>query len=309
MIDTEFNQDASAFRHFNRFYTQKVGVLEEDYLCSPLSLSKVRVLYELAHRRKATSTEIGKVLGLDAGYLSRIVNNFAQEGLIDSKPSKTDGRQTILRLTKQGLKIFATLNARAEEKASTILNPLATNDRNRLFNAMRTVESVLGGQHDNESSYVLRTPHAGDLGWIVHRHGALYFEEYGWDERFEALVAGIIAGFVQHHDDKRERCWIAEKDGEIVGCVFLVKKSATVAQLRLLLVEPKERGLGIGTRLVDECTAFARSTGYRSIVLWTNSVLHAARHTYEKAGYRLVRKKHHHSFGHDLIGETWELKL
>ena len=308
MINT-FDENASTFRQFNRFFTQKIGVLDEDYLGSRFSLSKVRVLYELAHRRKATATEIGKELGLDAGYLSRIISNFAEEGLIDSKPSKTDGRQAILQLTKQGLKTFATLNARAEEKAATMLNPLTANERERLFDAMRTVESVLGGQHNTESSYALRTTHAGDLGWIVHRHGALYFQEYGWDEHFEGLVASIVAEFVEHLDPKRERCWIAEKDHEIVGCVFLVKKSATVAQLRLLLVEPKARGLGVGTRLVDECTAFAKSVGYRSIILWTNDVLHAARHVYEKAGYRLVREENHHSFGHDLVGETWKLKL
>lgn len=308
MINT-FDQSASTFRQFNRFFTQKIGVLDEDYLGSRFSLSKVRVLYELAHRRKATATEIGKELGLDAGYLSRIISNFAEEGLIDSKPSKTDGRQAILQLSKQGLKAFANLNARAEERAAAILNPLTANERERLFDAMRTVESVLGGQRNTESTYILRAPHAGDLGWIVHRHGALYFEEYGWDEHFEGLVASIVAEFVEHLDPKRERCWVAEKDHQIVGCVFLVKKSATVAQLRLLLVEPKARGLGVGTRLVDECTAFAKSVGYRSIILWTNDVLHAARHVYEKAGYQLVRKENHHSFGHDLVGETWELKL
>ncbi len=308
-MNNTFDPNASTFRQFNRFFTQKIGVLDEDYLGTRFSLSKVRVLYELAHRRKATATEIGKELGLDAGYLSRIISTFAEEGLIESKPSKTDGRQTILRLTKQGHKTFVTLNARAEEKATAILNPLTVNERERLFAAMRTVESVLEGEHSTESSYVLRALHAGDLGWIVHRHGALYFEEYGWDEHFEGLVASIVAEFVEHLDPKRERCWIAEKDHEIVGCVFLVKKSVTIAQLRLLLVEPKARGLGIGSRLVDECTPFAKAAGYWSIILWTNDVLHAARHIYEKAGYQLVRTEKHHSFGHDLVGETWVLKL
>jgi len=201
------------------------------------------------------------------------------------------------------------LNNRAQDEVRTLLNSIGVADQNRLIGAMHTIEDMLGSREMKKTPYLLRPPRPGDMGWVVHRHGAIYSQEYGWDERFEALVARIVAGFMEHFDAKRERCWIAERDAEIVGSVFLVKKSATVAQLRLLLVEPNARGLGIGTRLVEECTSFARAAGYRKITLWTNSVLHAARHTYRKSGYRLVRKESHQSWGHSLVSETWELQL
>ncbi len=308
-METDFDQRVGAVRRFNRFYTKQIGVLQEGYLESPFSLTEVRVLYELAHCEKTTASELGKELGLDAGYLSRILRGFEKRGLIDKKPSEADGRQSLLWLTEQGRAAFAPLNARSHDEIGAMLSGLSGVEQDRLVEAMRTIEGLLGARPDQKAPYVLRPPHAGDMGWVVHRHGVLYSQEYGWDEQFEALVASVVAEFVQHYDQKRERCWIAERNDEIVGSVFIVKQSETVAKLRLLLVEPEARGLGIGTRLVDECVRFARSVGYRKITLWTNSVLHAARHIYEEAGFRLAHQEPHHSFGHDLIGETWELKL
>jgi DNA-binding MarR family transcriptional regulator/GNAT superfamily N-acetyltransferase len=296
-------------RQFNRFYTQRIGVLREGLLKSPFSLTQSRVLYELAHRAECTATGLGRDLGLDAGYLSRILGDFEKRGLLARKPSDTDGRQSLLRLTRKGQKAFAPLHARSREEISAMLTRLSGAEQGRLIEAMLTIEELLGARPEPKAPYLLRPHQPGDMGWVVHRHGVLYAQEYGWDEQFEALVAGITAKFIQHYDPKRERCWIAEKDGEIVGSVFLVKRSATVAKLRLLLVEPSARGLGIGTRLVGETIQFARRAGYRKIALWTNSVLVSARRIYEAAGFRLVDQEPHHSFGKDLVGESWELKL
>ncbi len=303
------DQRAEATRFFNRFYTQKIGVLHGGLLGSPFSLAEVRVLYELAHREASTATELSKVLELDMGYLSRILRSFKQRGLIDKRPSDADGRQKLLSLTGKGRKVFAPLNARAHDEICVMLRDLSTVEQSRLIEAMHTIERLLGTQPEHKVPYILRLHQPGDMGWIVYRHGVLYSQEYGWNEEFEALVASIAAKFIQHYDPKKERCWIAERDDEIVGSVFLVKQSKDVAKLRLLLVEPKARGLGIGTRLVNDCVSFARSVGYRKIRLWTNNVLVAARHIYEKTGFRLVEEEPHHSFGHDLIGETWELVL
>jgi DNA-binding MarR family transcriptional regulator/GNAT superfamily N-acetyltransferase len=309
MTKTDLSQRVEAVRRFNRFYTQQIGVLQEGLLRSPFSLAEARVVYELAHHEKTTATELGNELHLDAGYLSRILSSFKKRGLVDKQPSKSDGRQSILWLTEQGQEAFAMLNARSHNEIEAMLNELSTEDQRRLVEAMLVIERLLGAQPEHKVPYLLRPHQPGDMGWVVHRHGVLYTEEYGWDEKFEALVADIVAKFIQNYDPKRERCWIAEKDGENVGSVFLVRQSDAVAKLRLLLVEPKARGLGIGTRLVDECLRFARRAGYRKITLWTNNVLLAARHIYEKAGFRLVHEEPHHSFGHDLIGETWELEL
>lgn len=309
MAHADVSQRAAAVRQFNRFYTRQIGVLTEAYLHSPFSLTQARVIYELAHREQATATELGSDLGLDAGYLSRILLNFGKRGLVHKQRSETDGRQSVLRLTDKGQSAFAALNSRSQVEIEATLNTLSPEDQNRLIEAMRTIEGLLGAAPEEKVPYILRPHQPGDMGWVVHRHGVLYAEEYGWNEQFEALVAEIVAKFIQHYDARRERCWMAEKDGEIVGSVFLVKKTDAVAKLRLLLVEPKARGLGIGTRLVDECIRFARRADYRKITLWTNSVLVAARHIYEKAGFRLVESEPHHSFGYDLIGETWELKL
>lgn len=307
--ESDVVQRIEAVRRFNRFYTKRIGVLHEGLLRSPFSLTEARVLYELAHREKPTATELGKDLGLDAGYLSRILRGFKKRGLIDGMPSQADARQILLSLTAKGRKAFAMLNARSRHEIGAMLGSLSTAEQNRLVEAMQAIERLLGASPEPKAPYLLRPQQPGDLGWIVHRHGVLYAQEYGWDERLEALVAGIVATFVERYDPKRKRCWIAEKDGEIVGSVLLVKQSKAVAKLRLLLVEPKARGLGIGARLVGECVRFARRTGYRKITLWTHSVLHAARHIYEKAGFRLVHEEPHRSFGHDLVGQTWELKL
>jgi DNA-binding MarR family transcriptional regulator/N-acetylglutamate synthase-like GNAT family acetyltransferase len=296
-------------RRFNRFYTRQIGVLHEKLLRSPFSLAEARVIYELAYREKTTATELGNELGLDAGYLSRIVRDFKKRGLIDKQPSETDGRQSRLWLTEAGQAAFANLNARSHQEIEAMLQELSVEDQNRLIEAMYTIEGLLGVQPEPKVPYILRPHQPGDMGWVVYRHGLLYAAEYGWDERFEALVAGIVAEFIQNFDPKRERCWIAERDSQNVGSVFLVKQSDTVAKLRLLLVEPKARGLGIGGRLVSECIRFARQAGYQKITLWTNSVLQAARHIYERAGFQLIHEEAHHSFGHDLVGETWELTL
>jgi DNA-binding MarR family transcriptional regulator/GNAT superfamily N-acetyltransferase len=309
MATTDIAQRVEAVRRFNRFYTKQIGVLSEQYLRSPFSVTEARVIYELANHEQTTATELGHELGLDAGQLSRILRDFKRRGLLAKQPSKTDGRKSLLRLTERGQTAFALLNALSQSGIGALLNKASTEDQYRLVEAMRGPLRILGAQPEHKVPYLLRPHQSGDMGWVVYRHGVLYAEEYGWDEQFEALVADIVAKFLQHYDPQRERCWIAEKDGENIGSVFLVKKSDTVAKLRLLLVEPKARGLGVGTRLVDECVRFARKAGYKKIILWTNSVLVAARHIYEKAGFRLVEEEPHRSFGHDLIGETWELKL
>lgn len=299
----------AAIRRFNRFYTRQIGVLQEHLLHSSFSLAEARVLYDVAHTDQTTARALGMALGLDAGYLSRMLDGFARRGLIERKPSATDGRQRLLRLTTRGRQAFAEIDRTSSRAVGALIQALPEEAQTRLVDSMRTIEAMLGAPPVPRTAYILRPPQPGDMGWVVQRHGAVYAREYGWDETFEALVAEIVARFVRRFDSSRERCWIAEQDGTNVGCVFLVRKSATVGQLRLLLVEPRARGLGIGARLVDRCSRFARKAGYRRIVLWTNGVLHAARKIYEAAGYRLTEENRHHSFGKDLVGQTWELKL
>jgi DNA-binding MarR family transcriptional regulator/GNAT superfamily N-acetyltransferase len=300
-----------AIRAFNRFYTRRIGVLEERLLQSPFSLAEARVLYELAHRKEPTATDIGRELGLDAGYLSRILKQFERKGLIERRVSASDARQSMLRLTAKGRKSFAPLEAKSRDAVRGMLKSLSGADQARILAAAGTIESVLGGRDEGGKGSViaLRTHRPGDLGWIVSRHGEVYAREYGWDERFEALVAKIAAEFIENFDPRRERCWIAEKDGKRVGSVVLVAKSKSIAKLRLLLVEPEARGLGLGKKLVDQCIVFARAAGYRKISLWTQSNLLAARHIYERTGFRLIEKKKHRDFGIPLTGETWELDL
>jgi DNA-binding MarR family transcriptional regulator/GNAT superfamily N-acetyltransferase len=309
VAETEAEQRISIVRRFNRFYTKQIGLLGEGYLETPFSLTEARVLYELAHRERPSATELARELALDAGYLSRILRGFERRRLLTRTPSKSDGRQSHLALTARGRAAFAPLDQRSREDIGAMLARLSPDAQRRLIEAMRAVEAMLGGAPDRKPSYLLRPHQPGDMGWVVHRHGALYAHEHGFDERFEALVAGVVAKFVEGYDPRRERCWIAEKDGEIVGSVFLVRRSRSVAQLRLLLVEPKARGLGIGERLVAECIRFARQAGYRKITLWTNSVLRAARRLYQAAGFRRVHREKHRSFGRSLVGETWELAL
>ena len=309
MAKTAFDRRVGAVRRFNRFWTRRIGVLQEGYLESPFSLTEVRVLYELAYREDTTASELGKELGLDAGYLSRILRGFEERGLIAKKPSETDGRRSLLHLTEGGREAFVPLDARSREDIGAMLDDLSAAEQDRLVGAMHTIERLLGARPEPKVPYLLRQHEPGDMGWVIHRHGVLYAREYGWDERFEALVARIVADFVDYYDPAKERCWIAEMDGEIVGCVFVVKASATVAKLRLLLVEPEARGLGLGTRLVEECIRFARGRGYEKLTLWTNSVLDAARRIYEEKGFEVVEEDEHHSFGKDLVGQNWELKL
>jgi DNA-binding MarR family transcriptional regulator/N-acetylglutamate synthase-like GNAT family acetyltransferase len=303
------HQKIDAVRGFNRFYTRQIGVLREGLLQSPFSLTEARVLYEIAHRPQPTATELCQELGLDAGYLSRILSKFEKSGLVSRSASRSDGRRILLKLSAKGRRTFATLDIRQRGEVASMLRPISPAGQFELVQAMQRIESLLGGRSESRP-YVLRAHQPGDMGWVIHRHGALYAQEYGYDEQFEALVAEIAAKFIQNFDAKRERCWIAEKGGEIVGSVFLVKESKTVAKLRLLLVEPSARGLGIGKRLVDECIRFARQAGYRKIVLWTQSELPAARHVYQQAGFRLVEEKPHRSWGReDLVSEIWELDL
>ena len=299
----------AAIRSFNRFYTRQIGLLEEGLLRSEYSLTEARVLYELALREGLTASELGRDLGLDAGYLSRLLKKFDTLGLINRTPSQEDARQSVLALTAAGRDAFAPLNKASQDEVAAMLRPLSTTERRELVQAMHTIQNLLGREAEPEAGFTLRPHRPGDIGWIAHRQGILYHEEYGWDGTFEALVAEIAAAFVNNFAPQWERCWIAERRGEIVGSVFVVRQSDEVAKLRLLYVEPSARGLGIGARLVDECIRFARAKGYGTLTLWTNDVLVAARHIYEKAGFNLVAEEHHHSFGKDLVGQTWNLAL
>jgi DNA-binding MarR family transcriptional regulator/N-acetylglutamate synthase-like GNAT family acetyltransferase len=304
------DQRVHAVRRFNRFYTRQIGVLQDHVYDSDLSLTEVRVLYELANRDRSIASDLGKDLGLDPGYLSRILRSFARRGWITRQPSAHDARQTHLSLTAAGRKAFAPLDSGSQQQVADLLAALPPTRQAELVRSMEAIEKSLGAQPEPKAPYILRPHQPGDMGWVVHRHGVLYAQEYHYDERFEALVAEIVAHFIEHFDPKRERCWIAERDGEIVGSVFLCKKSSTVAKLRLLLVEPSARGLGIGRRLVQECVRFARQAGYKKMTLWTQSELNAARRLYEEAGFRLTQKKSHESWGRtDLVAETWDLKL
>lgn len=300
---------AERIRQFNRFYTERIGVLQEGLLRSPFSLAEARVIYEIASSKGPAAALIGKRLNLDRGYLSRIVQRLLKSGIVNRAPSARDGRERILSLTREGRKQFAILNHRSHEDAAAMLRRLAPRRQTELVQALDTAQSILEQPGENNAPITLRPHRPGDMGWVVQRHGELYFQEYGWDERFEGLVAEIVARFIARFNRERERCWIAERAGERVGCVFLVRKSATVAKLRLLLVSPEARGFGLGRRLVDECLAFAKTAGYRHVVLWTNSVLIAARHIYERTGFQLIEEAPHRQFGPELIAQTWQKKL
>ncbi|HEY3048644.1 MAG TPA: helix-turn-helix domain-containing GNAT family N-acetyltransferase [Polaromonas sp.] len=299
-----------ALRGFNRFYTQRIGVLDP-YLGSEFSLTEVRVLYELAHRDQTTASALGRDLSLDAGYLSRILHRFESQGWLARTPSPADARQSLLALTATGRQAFEPLQQKSRDEAAALLSPLPPADRQRLMEALATVQRLLepAGAPVPLRTAVLRDPRPGDLGWVVQQHGEIYAREYGWNSEFEALVAGIAAELIKNFDPAWEKGWIAELDGERVGSVFVVRKSATVAQLRLLILTPQARGLGLGARLVDECIAFARSKGYKKMVLWTSSGLDAARAIYAQRGFQRVKSEPFHGYGHDLVGETWELKL
>lgn len=308
---TDLQRSVTAVRRFNRFYTRRIGVLAEGFLDSPFSLTEVRVLYELAARQVSNAKELRQELEIDGGYLSRMLHTFHRRGLIQKKASPTDARRRELTLSAKGREQFARLEDRQRADVERMLGSLSPRSRHQLLQRMQSLEQLLTHQERTPAPapYTVREHRPGDMGWITHRQSVLYHHEYGWDERYEALIARIMADFVEGFDPKKERCWIAEREGEIVGSVFCVKKSATVAKLRLLYVEPSTRGLGIGTRLVEECIAFARARGYRKLTLWTNSVLTSARRIYERTGFTQVEEKRHHSFGKDLIGQTWDLIL
>ncbi|REJ12434.1 MAG: MarR family transcriptional regulator [Paenibacillaceae bacterium] len=290
-------------------FTRRLGVLREGLLHTPYSLTESRILYEIANRDQVIAAELAKDLGLDPGYLSRILDRLEQKGLIRKEQVPSDGRQRLLRLTPDGEAAASLLDQRSREEIGEMLGNLSEQDQNRLIQAMNTIEQLLGEGLKYSEPYVLRQHEPGDMGWIVHMHGRLYAEEYGWDERFEALVAQICSDFINRYNPDRERCWIAEMDGQIVGSVMVVQESDEAAKLRLLLVDPRARGLGLGKRLVDECVRFARRKGYKKLVLWTNHVLVQARNIYQKAGFVLVKQEPHRIFGPELIGETWGLSL
>lgn len=310
MIAPAIDSRIEAVRHFNRWYTQWVGALRGDLLASPFPLPQARVLFELAHRDGVTAAELARDLGLDRSYLSRLLSGLERKKLVLRANDKADGRRRSLALTAAGRRAFDELDRRSRDEIGAILAPLAPEAEKRLLGSMAAIEQVLApATAPAAEPFTLRAHEPGDLGWVVSRHGALYAREYGWDMTFEAMVAEIAAKFLKAFDPARERAWIAERDGERVGCVFVVSESAQVAKLRMLLVEPGARGLGLGRRLVAECIRYARSVGYRELVLWTNDILHAARKLYVDAGFTLVGEQRHTSFGHVLVGQTWSLKL
>jgi DNA-binding MarR family transcriptional regulator/predicted GNAT family N-acyltransferase len=303
------SEDVAAVRAFNRFYTRRIGVLDEAHLGVGFTLGEGRVLYELAQLEGLTAKRLGEMLGLDAGYLSRILKRFEASGLIERRPHLRDGRSSSLHLTATGRAAYGQLNSRSDDQVADMLSPLDTLGRARLSAALRSVRGLLDGAALADQ-VLLRAHGPGDIGWIVERHGALYAAERGWGAPFEALVGEVCAGFLRDFDPARERCWIAERDGLRLGSVFLARsEDEGTAKLRMLLVEPSARGLGLGRRLVDECVSFARSCGYRELTLWTQSVLEAARRIYAAAGFRLVRSEPHARFGVPLVGETWSLPL
>ncbi|HEY0224704.1 MAG TPA: helix-turn-helix domain-containing GNAT family N-acetyltransferase [Pseudolabrys sp.] len=302
-------QRVAAVRRFNRFYTRQIGVLRKTYLDSSYSLGEMRVLYEIAHQGARTATDIARALDLDAGYLSRVLRNFEKIGFITRKPGADDARQSQLALTARGAKSFAPFERRSQQQASAMIGKLGAGEQAQLVAAMTTIETLLMGETNAKPAYTLRAPKTGDFGWIVSRHAELYAQEYGWTDPFEGLCAQIVADFAQKNDPSCERCWIAEMNGENVGTVMLVKEKDGVARIRLLLVDPKARGLRLGQRLVDESIKFACRAGYKKITLWTHSILTAARHIYEKAGFRLMRSEKHKSWGKPVTSEHWDMVL
>jgi len=308
MPSTDLESRIAVVRQFNRFYTKQIGVLQEGLLRSSLSLAQVRVLFELAIRGETTASELGQALGLDGGYLSRMLRDFEALEVVTRRPSTADGRQNLIALTATGRVLFAELDERSNVEIAQMLHGMPAQSQQHLVSAMQRIQRTLD-HPDERAPIVLRSHEPGDMGWVVARHGVIYAREYGWDQRFEALVAQIVAAFILELDPARERCWIAERDGERLGCIFLVRESDEVAKLRLFLVEPSARGMGVGRQLLSECVAWAREKGYSRMTLWTNDVLLAARHLYEEAGFVLVSSESHESWGHKLVGQNWELGL
>jgi DNA-binding MarR family transcriptional regulator/predicted GNAT family N-acyltransferase len=309
IISDSLERQIAAIRGFSRFYTRKLGIIEPKLLDSPWTLQEARIIYEIAERQHCTATELVRALGLDAGFLSRTLQALQRRQIVARKPSKADRRVTELALTAKGRAAFADLDSRSRSAVAALLAELDAGERAAVVSAMTTIEQALEPAARQPAGFLLRSHRPGDIGWIVSRHGALYAQEYGWDISFEALAAEIGAQFIKSYDASREHCWIAEIDGEPVGSIFVVKASDQVAKLRLLLVERRARGLGVGRALTEQCIRFARQAGYTSMTLWTQSILVAARGIYQRAGFRRVKEEPHHSFGVDLVGETWELKL
>ena len=303
--------DVAAVRRFNRFHTRLVGALNEHLLASDFSLPQVRILYEIAIARPdapPSARELGGILRIDVGYLSRLVSGLESQGLIARTPTPENAKRLALTLTEKGRKVFAGLDSASAEEVRALLAPMSQVQRRQLVGAMQRIRRLLGDAGDDRT-FILRDPEAGDLGWIAHRHGALYAQEYGWDWTFEALVAEIVGEFAKNFVPGKERCWVAEREGQIIGSVFVVRQNDETAKLRLLYVEAEARGLGLGRRLVDECLRFARAAGYRRVVLWTNDVLVSARRIYEAVGFQLVEEEPHHSFGKNLVGQVWARNL
>ncbi|MEO8805692.1 MAG: helix-turn-helix domain-containing GNAT family N-acetyltransferase [Burkholderiaceae bacterium] len=317
MPETTPSTRVELIREFNRFYTRRIGVLHEGLLHTKFTLTESRLLWELAHAEGKTATDLSRELDLDPGYMSRLLRGLKERGLLKTTRAAADARHQHLSLTAAGRRAFAPLNTRSQADVTALLATLTEPQQQQLLQAMAQIEKLLGDAGARKPPYLLRAHRPGDIGWVISRHGALYADEFAWDARFEAMVARIAADFVDRFDAKREACWIAERDGANVGSVFLVQARDDTthapidgaAQLRMLLIEPSARGLGLGVRLVDECERFARQAGYQKIVLWTNSLLLAARGIYKKAGYQLIASEPHHSFGHDLMGERWERVL
>ncbi len=302
------DERVAAVRSFNRFYTNQIGVLREGLLGTPYSLTEARVIFELAQADRLEVSALRRALAVDRGYLSRILGRFEAGGLVARERSSSDARRQVVRLTARGRSAFKTLDGRSMAETRELLTGLAEEDQRRLIASMDVIRGVLGRSPGREP-FVVRAPMSGEAGWVVERHGAIYAEEFGWNQDFEGLVARIVADYLEQRNPGREAAWIAEVDGERAGCVFCVEKDARTAQLRLLLVERWARGLGLGRRLIEECIGFARHAGYEELTLWTNDVLTDARRIYERAGFELIEEEPHHSFGHDLVGQYWSLPL
>jgi DNA-binding MarR family transcriptional regulator/GNAT superfamily N-acetyltransferase len=308
-MNSVLDRRVAAIRRFNRFYTQKLGVLSEAFLNTPFSLTEARVLHALAHRDGATASWLGRELDLDLGYLSRILREFERSGLIQRHQSAQDGRQALISLTAAGRDAFEPLDRASQREVANLLAPLPDAEQERLVAALRLIGRLLGDRDEPAAAFILRAHRPGDMGWVTQRHGALYSEEYSLNHKMEAYVAEVVARFLREFDPGREQCWIAEQDGVPIGSVFLVKESDAIARLRLLIVEPRARGLGVGRRLVEECVRFARQAGYREVTLWTHSILTAARRIYDSVGFKLISSETHDEFGPELVGETWALEL
>ncbi|MGO1121102.1 bifunctional helix-turn-helix transcriptional regulator/GNAT family N-acetyltransferase [Rhodovibrionaceae bacterium A322] len=302
-------EQIATVRQYNRFYTRQIGLLNEGIHKSSYSLAQARIIYELAHCAKATASDLARDLAMDAGYLSRLVKKLLNLGLLEREQSANDGRQFQLSLSPEGRAVFAELNQSSKNEIRETLTDIPVGERDQLVRAMQSIQDILGQGPEPKVPYILRDPQPGDFGWIIHRQALLYHQEYGWDETFEGLVSEIMGSYIQNHDPKWERCWVAERHGEVIGSIFCVKESETVAKLRLLYVDSRARGLGVGSRLVDEVIRFARAKGYKKLTFWTNDILVSARRIYQAAGFELVEESPHHSFGKDLVGQIWSMDL